>query len=83
MWSEHQELAREIADEVMDIQDWLTGTQFDRAKLIEGMVEGIQGDLEHKCMGRSAPARLKRNLGFADEAGLAVPKLREISAKLE
>ena len=81
MWNEHQELARTIADEVMDIQFWLIGKKLDREKLIEGMVEGIQGDLEHKCMGRSAPARLQRNLGFADEAGLAVPKLREIAEK--
>ncbi len=83
MWNQHQELAREIAGEVMDIQDWLTGKQWGREKLIDGMVEAIQGDLQHKCMGRSAPARLKRNLGFADEAGLAVPKLRDIAAKLD
>jgi hypothetical protein len=82
MWNEHQALARGIADEVMDIQEWLTATKFDREKLIDGMVEGIKGDLEHKCMGRSAPARLKRNLGFADEAGLEVPKLRAMAAKL-
>lgn len=82
MWNEHQPLAREIANEVMDIQFWLIGKALDREKLIEGMVEGIQGDRQHKCMGRSAPARLSRNLGFADEAGLSVPKLREIAAKL-
>lgn len=81
MWNRHQQLAREIADEVMDIQEWLTGRQWDREKLIAGMVEAIEGDLQHKCMGRSAPARLMRNLGFADEAGLAVPKLREIAAR--
>ncbi len=83
MWRDYQPLAREIANEVMDIQFWLIGRELDRERLIEGMVEGIQGDLEHKCMGRSAPARLIRNLGFADEAGLAVPRLREIAAKLE
>ncbi len=82
LWRDHQPLAREIANEVMDIQFWLIGKELDREQLIDGMVEGIQGDLEHKCMGRSAPARLKRNLGFADEAGLAVPKLREIAARL-
>jgi len=82
MWNEHQSLAREIADEVMEIQFHLIGKELDREKLIAGMVEGIKGDLQHKCMGRSAPARLKRNLGFADEAGLAVPKLREIAARL-
>jgi hypothetical protein len=82
MWDKHQTLAREIANEVMDIQFYLIGKELDREKLIDGMVEGIDGDLQHKCMGRSAPARLKRNLGFADEAGLAVPKLREIAARL-
>jgi len=82
MWRDYQALAREIAGEVMEIQFWLIGKELDRNKLIEGMVEGIDGDLEHKCMGRSAPARLKRNLGFADEAGLEVAKLREIAAKL-
>jgi hypothetical protein len=81
MWSNHQTLAREIASEVMDIQFKLIGKELDRDKLIDGMVEGIKGDLEHKCMGRSAPGRLKRNLGFADEFGLAVPKLRAIAAK--
>jgi hypothetical protein len=82
MWRDHQPLAREIANEVMDIQFKLIGKALDREKLIEGMVEGIQGDLQHQCMGRSAPGRLKRNLGFADEYGLAVPGLREIAGKL-
>jgi hypothetical protein len=82
MWDRHQEVARAIADEVMAIQFHLIGRELDREKLIAGMVEGIEGDLQHKCTGRSAPARLKRNLGFADQAGLAVPKLREIAAKL-
>jgi len=82
MWRDDQDLAREIANEVMDIQFWLIGKELDREKLIEGMIEGIDGDLEHKCMGRSAPTRLMRNLEFADEAGLAVPKLREIAIKI-
>lgn len=82
MWDQHQALARAIADEVMAIQFFLIGKELDREKLIAGMLEGIEGDLQHQCTGRSAPARLKRNLGFADEAGLAVPKLREIAAKL-
>lgn len=82
MWNEHQPLARKIAGEVMDIQEWLTGQQFDRDRLLEGMLEGIQGDPAHQCTGRSAPARLQRNLRFADEAKLAVPEMREIAAKL-
>ena len=78
LWYNNETLAREVANEVMDIQAWLVGHHLEREKLIEGMVEGIKGDLEHKCMGRSAPARLARAIGFADEAKLKVPRLREI-----
>jgi hypothetical protein len=81
MWSDHQELARAVANDVMDIQFWLIGHELDREALIAGMVEAINGDLEHKCTGRSAPARLQRALQFADEAGLAVAKLRDIQAQ--
>ncbi len=83
MWEKHRELAEKVAHEVLDIQFHLIGKELDREKVIAGMVEGIEGDLHHKCMGRTAPARLERNLGFADEAELAVPKLREIYAKVK
>lgn len=81
LWSGHRELARQVAGEVMDIQFRLVDREMDREALIEGMVEGINGDLEHKCMGRSAPARLARAIEHADEAGLGVPKLREIHSR--
>jgi len=83
LWHQHQDLARQVADEVMDIQAWLVGHEVERERLIEGMVEAIQGDLNHQCMGRSAPARLARALAFADEAGLEVAKLREIQQAQE
>lgn len=78
MWRDYQDLAQEVANDVIDIQEWLTGHPFDREKLNDGMVEAIDGDPRHKCMGRSAPARLSRAIQQADEAGLAVPRLREI-----
>jgi len=78
LWQEHQSLAREVANEVIDIQEWLTGKIFDREQLIAGMLEGMEGDPEHMCTGRSAPGRLQRALLFADEAKLPVSKLREI-----
>jgi hypothetical protein len=80
LWVQHQPLAREVANEVMDIQFKLLGKELDRSKLITGMVEGIDGDLRHKCMGRSAPGRLQRALQHADQFGLAVPRLRAIAA---
>lgn len=83
LWSEHNELARQITDEVIDIQEWLTGASFPRDRLINGMVEGMNGDPTHKCKGRSAPGRLTRTIELADEANLAIPKIRKIQAGLE
>lgn len=80
LWTNHQALAREVANEVIDIQQVLTGHDYNRERLIQGMLDGINGDLAHKCMGRSAPARLARALQLADAAGLAVPRMRAIHA---
>jgi len=81
LWSEHNELARRVTGDVIDIQEWLTGVSFARDRLINGMAEGIQGDPDHKCTGRSAPARLKRVIELANKAGLEIPHIREIYKK--
>ena len=80
LWESHQAFAREVAADVIELQRTLTGKTFDVEALIAGMVEAFEGDLAHGCMGRSAPARLERAIGLADENGLAVPTLREIAA---
>ena len=82
LWEQNQELAREVAGEIMDIQTALTGTEFDRERLIQGMLTAFDGDPGHQCTGRSAPARLQRALAHADEFGLGVPKLREIAGSV-
>ena len=79
LWAQHEALARQVANEVMDIQDALTGVAHDRDKLIAGMLEAFDGDPEHGCTGRSAPARLARAIAHADEFGLAVPTLRSLA----
>lgn len=76
----HADVMNAVAQDVLDIQDYLTQSKQAREKLITGMLEAFEGDPQHGCMGRSAPARLKRALGFADEAGLDVPTLREIQS---
>lgn len=82
LWQHHRPLALEIAHEVMDIQFHLIGHELDRDKLLAGLEEGIYGDLDHVCTGRSAPARLRRNLGFADQADLGVSRMRAIAGRL-
>lgn len=83
LWHEQRQLAEQIATEVIDVQEWLTGQSFDRAALIAAMAVAFEGDPEHKCMGRSAPTRLQNMLKIADKAGLAVPKCREICSRLQ
>jgi len=79
LWLEHNDLACAVAGDVLDIQEHLSGEKLERNALIEGMLGAFDGDPEHGCMGRSAPARLERALAIADEAGLEVPTLRRIS----
>ncbi|GKT12081.1 MAG: hypothetical protein ISEC1_P1055 [Thiomicrorhabdus sp.] len=76
----HNDVMQTVANDVLDIQDWLTGAKSDRPRLVEGMIEAFNGDPQHGCMGRTAPIRLTRALGFADQAGLEVSKLRAIAA---
>lgn len=80
LWQHHQALAKSVANEVIDIQEHLTGQTFDRNNLINGMVKAMHGDLEHKCMGRSAPDRLKRALLLADDAQINPEQLLIIAS---
>ncbi|MBE9567778.1 MAG: hypothetical protein IMF14_03710 [Proteobacteria bacterium] len=79
LWQEHRDLATAVASEVIALQQALTGQALNTQALIDSMVEVFNGDLEHMCMGRSAPARLKRALSQADEKGLTLETLQRIS----
>jgi hypothetical protein len=80
LWDEHNDTARSVAADVIRLQEALTGKTFDHDALINGMVEAFNGDLEHQCMGRSAPARLARALSQAEEHNLDLAVLKAISA---
>lgn len=79
LWSQHRDAARAIAGEVIQLQEKLTRQTLDPEALITSMVKAFEGDPEHKCMGRSAPARLQRALELADNFGLGLPRLRGIA----
>lgn len=82
LWKTHESLAREVANEVIDLQEWLTGQTFERETLIQGMLAGFEGAPTHNCMGRSAPARLERALHMSQQAGFAAPRLHMIASAL-
>lgn len=77
--NQHAALMHDVANEVLSIQETLTGSTFDNDALISAMQKAMDADPEHKCMGRSAPARLERALAQAAAANLAVPTLQGIA----
>lgn len=79
LWSDHRDLAEAVAADVFDIQEALVGHPVDRTAVTARMVEAFDGDPDHGTTGRSAPARLARAIGHADEFGLEVPTLRGLA----
>ncbi len=80
LWSQHNAFTRQIAHEVIDVQESLTGATFPRDRLIDGIPAGVNGDPNHKCRGRAAPGRLMRIIEQADKANLMIPEIRKIEA---
>ncbi|PIQ03907.1 MAG: hypothetical protein COY08_04455 [Piscirickettsiaceae bacterium CG_4_10_14_0_2_um_filter_44_336] len=80
---QHPELLAKVANEVIALQDALTGQRNDVQQLMNGLDEAFAGDPNHQCMGRSAPARLKRALSLAEQHNLTLPKLQSIAEKLK
>ncbi|TEU23312.1 MAG: hypothetical protein E3I13_01975 [Gammaproteobacteria bacterium] len=80
--NDHLELMRKVSKDVLTLQAQLTGQTFDESQLEQGMIKAFKGDLEHGCMGRSAPARLNRALELANEFGVKVPTLQKIKDSL-
>ncbi len=81
LWQHHRTLAIEVAEDVLQLQSWLTGEELDSKGLIAAMLVAFDGDPEHGCTGRSAPARLQRALQLADEGDLEVHTLHRIQAE--
>ncbi len=82
LWQRNRDIASAIADDVIKIQAQLTGLALPRDKLVDAMVEAFNADPEHKCMGRTAPARLIRALAVADQLDVPVPALRKVQSNL-
>lgn len=81
LWHRHETLARSVANDVIALQEGLTGSRFNNDDLIASMVKAFEGDPSHQCMGRSAPERLRRALEHADRLEITLPTLRAIAAE--
>lgn len=80
LWQNHRPLATAVAAEIIELQQKLTGQSFEQEQLIDAMLQAFDGDPDHNCMGRSAPARLQRALKLAQQYQLQLPTLQQIAA---
>ncbi|MFO7558765.1 MAG: hypothetical protein R6X10_08035 [Desulfobacterales bacterium] len=78
----HLDFAERIADEVIDIQEWLAKKRFNRDQLISSMISVFKKVPGHKCRGRVARERLDRALAYAAEAGFETPVLTGIAERI-
>ena len=83
LWEKDKELALAVANNIIDIQEHITGKSLARDHLIEGLEKGLYGDPNHKCKGRSAPRRLERILTQADQTGLEIKAIRELADRVK
>jgi len=78
--SQHAELLDKVIDDILKIQQHLTGIKYNKESLVKAVEVAFNGDKQHQCMGRSAPARLQRALDIAQKANLKVPELKRIAS---
>lgn len=79
LWNKHQEFTKDVIADIHILQQHLVGGTLDNEALTKAMLVAFEGDPDHGCMGRSAPARLERTLQIANNAKLTVDTLRQIA----
>jgi ketopantoate reductase len=80
LWEFNSILMNKVFDDVLDIQQALSGVNFNRDQLLSAVLKAFDGDPEHSCMGRSAAQRLQRALQIAEKFDLDTPELKRIQA---
>jgi len=81
LWQRHREFTRYLSGDIIEIQSAICQTNFSSDRLLEDLLMAFAGDPQHRCMGRSAAARLQSAMAHANRLALAVPTLREIAAE--
>jgi ketopantoate reductase len=81
LWANNSILMNRVFDDILLIQQSLSGVNFNRDQLLNAVLEAFDGDPEHNCMGRSAPERLHRALKVAESFNLDVPELKRLDRR--
>ena len=79
LWCDHRELAVATARDVIRLQQALAGQPLDERELLERFERALLSDPEHRCTGRTAPARLERALTLAKQLEIETPTLERLA----
>ncbi len=82
LWAEHGEIVRAVANDVISLQESLTGKTFDREALIQAMLHAFESNPEHQCIGHSAPACLQRAMDHAEQQNIELPTLAQLASEM-
>jgi hypothetical protein len=72
-------ITRNVFEDVLKLQEVLTGKTFDREVIWQQLTQIFQAEPGHGSRGRSASKRLQRALQEAEEQGIVLPTLLDIS----
>ncbi|MDQ7015580.1 MAG: hypothetical protein Q9N68_04295 [Gammaproteobacteria bacterium] len=78
LWQNHEGFARDLIQDILAIQEKLVRQPLESEALIEAMLIAFEGDPQHNCMGRSAPARLARARQQAAQFALELTTLNSL-----
>lgn len=79
----HRDLLTAVVTDVMALQQAQIDQTLNTDQIINDLLTAFNGDPEHKCMGRSAPARLTRALKLGQTLGLELPTLTRIAEQTQ
>ncbi|SFR50730.1 hypothetical protein [Thiomicrospira sp. ALE5] len=79
----HRDLLSAVVTDVMALQQAQINQTLDVDQVMNDLLQAFKGDPDHKCMGRSAPARLARALKQGQSLGLELTTLNKIAAQTQ
>ena len=82
LWHRHRGLVERVAGEVLQVLAYRIGRPLPREALLAAMAEGVADCPDRRARGRRARQRLERMLAEARQAGVTVPELTALAARL-
>ena len=82
LWEKHRQLSTNIAKEIIQLQNKISGALFSETELIDRFEQALNSDPNHKCMGRAAQHRLKRTVQLASDLKIELPHVETIHEKI-